>query len=155
MSVIYKPRLLGKHVGIVLTPLAEDDLAEQTAFTITGRAGKATITRRRDTERVDADAQNGADRDWTKKDWTLNLEALKLVAGPDMEDLLDTYTKFKCVITTKRGTQVKQRTFYGLSPEDSWDKEIGKNTDRLTLERISVYDSGTGDELDNPAVAIV
>lgn len=143
----YTKKLLAKDVVITVVPLTESGgtFSEGTAFSFTGRAGRVTRTRRKQLERLDADDSDYEHSVPVKKGFTLTLEAIKHVSGTDLEDISEGYDFVKVTIAKPRGSQTKTDTYYGAIEEDNWDKEIGKNLDRLTIVCIDI---GTA----NPAI---
>lgn len=153
MSMTKRGVLMAKNVAVVIQPLNRDEAtgaltAAGGTFTLTGRAGQVTVAKQRETERVDADDDTGADIDWTKKNWTVTIEGLKLTTGAagDLEDLDEDYDILEVLIQWTRAGTPRPRYWVGMITEFNWDKVVGKNVDRLTLSRIS-----TGQ--DNPSVA--
>lgn len=152
MSAVHRRVLKAENVGVVIQPLTRDDAtgafsASGSAFTVTGRAGALSVRKSRETERVDSDDMTGADRDWSKEDWELTAEALKLIVGSagDLEDVFDTSPWAQVLVQWSRAGVNRPRYFIGLVREFSWDKSVLKNVDRLTIERVDLG------ETDNPA----
>lgn len=137
--------LKAKDVSIVVQPLARNEdtgalSASGSAFTVTGRAGQLTVARRKEVERMDADDATGADRDWTKDDFTLTVEALKLTTGNagDLEDAFETSPFAEVQVRWPRAGVNRDRFYYGIIEEFSWDKAVGRNIDRISMSRIDI-----------------
>lgn len=144
----YTKKLIAKNVIITVTPLTEAAgvFTDGTPFAFTGRCGKLTRTRRKQLERMDADDSDYEHSVPVKKGFTLVLEAVKHVSGTELEDIAEGYDFVKITVAKPRGSQTKTDTYYAVIAEDSWEKEIGKNTDRLTVETIDIGSA-------NPAIA--
>jgi hypothetical protein len=145
MSAIHRRVLKAANVSVVVQPLARNEAngaltSYGTALTVTGRAGGLTVNRKYETERVDADDMTGADRDWSKADFTLTIEALKLASGSavDLEDVFDVSPFVEVYVHWTRGGVNRPRYWYGIVEEFSWEKGVVKNIDRLTISRIDI-----------------
>lgn len=143
-------KLIARNVAIVVTPgtrNADGTFAWGTALTVTGRAGSASITRKLETERVEADDADAADREWTKRDWTVMAEAVKYNAATgDLLDLVDSYEYFRIAFTFQRGGGTRTETYIGVYTEAPWEKQVGRNTDRIAIDRV---DTGSA----NPTIS--
>lgn len=136
----FTKKLLARNCTITVIPCLEENgvLTEQTAFALTGRAGRVSTVRRRTTEEISGNDSLNEHHETVKKGFQVSVEAIKHIGASELEEVGELYTHCAIVIASPRASNIKSRKYWGLITEDAWDIEPGKNLDRLSIVPVDI-----------------
>lgn len=132
-----------KDIRITVQPAQRSDAtgaysSTGSLFTVTGRGAAVNLQDTTEWERTDADDASGADRDWTKDDWTLVIEGLKLITGSagDLEDIKQQYKYAEIKVEWNRAGVNRPKYYLGGIQDLNFESALGRMVDRMTLVRV-------------------
>lgn len=145
MAATMPKPLKGKDCRVTVQPLTRSDstgayTSAGSLFTVTGRAGGFSVEDTTEWERTDSDDASSADRDWTKDDFTLTIEDMKLITGSagDLEDIKQLYKYAEVKIEWNRAGSNRARYYYGGIQSLSFERAAGRMIDRMTVAKVDV-----------------
>jgi hypothetical protein len=133
-------KLIQRNVVGTVTPLTESGgtLTEGTAFAMLGRMGRLSFNLRNTLEEISGGDSLHENHVKIKRGWRLSLEAIKHMAGTELEDIAMSTDYAKVTIVTPRSAGTVTRVWYGIIEEHNWDAEPGKNMDRLSIVPVDI-----------------